>query len=101
MNAFEREAVLSSSTCVRACVHHSLPATVHRCVSLQLALIRSHLGAFDSEVPVSPPSNLTFSKSQAAVISVLLFSEITLELRKKTLSVKLCSQRKYPSLLLP
>lgn len=68
---------------VRACVHHSLPATVHRCVCLQLALIRSHLGAFDSEVPVSPLSNLTFSKSEAAIISILYLSEIKLELKKK------------------
>lgn len=92
-------------------MHLPLPATVHRCVCLQLALIRSHLGAFDSEVPVSPLSNLTFSKSQVAVISVIFLSEITLELKKnnkktKTLSIKLCSQskkekkRKHPTLLL-
>lgn len=53
---------------------------------MQLAFIKSHLGAFDSKVPVSPLRNLSVTvsreqaKSQAktaAVISMLFLSEIT------------------------
>lgn len=56
------------------------------CDFMQLAFIRSHLGAFDSEVPVSPLSNLRAAqaargaKSEASaptVISILFLSEIT------------------------
>lgn len=54
------------------------------CDLMQLALIKSHLGAFDSKVPVSSLSNLSFARAQAksktstaAVISILFLSEIT------------------------
>lgn len=56
------------------------------CDLMQLAFIKSHLGAFDSKVPVSPLRNLSVTvsreqaKSQAktaAVISMLFLSEIT------------------------
>lgn len=69
---------------VSVCVYVSPPATVLWYISLQLDLIKSHLGAFDSKVPVSPLSNLSFAKAQAkskastpAVISILFLSEIT------------------------
>lgn len=56
------------------------------CDFMQLALIKSHLGAFDSKVPVSPLSNLYVAQSRAkaksktsppSVISILFLSEIT------------------------
>lgn len=65
-------------------VRVSAPATVQWYTPLQLALIKSHLAAFDSEVPVSPLSNLSFARLQAkskastaAVISIPFLSEIT------------------------
>lgn len=96
MSVFECVAALSVSMCVSV----SLPATVHWCISLQLALIRSHLGTFDSKVPVSPLSNLSFSKSKAstpAVISILFLSEIT---SHKNTEHKAPQSKQTPALLL-
>ncbi len=89
MGVFECAVTVSESVCV--CV--SLTATVQwyipcfsLCDSMQLALIKSHLGAFDSKVPVSPLSNLSVAQagcrrnlrqSTPAVISILFLSEIT------------------------
>lgn len=48
---------------------------------MQLAFIRSHLGAFDSKVPVSPLSNLRAAQAvhrrNPIVISILFLSETT------------------------
>lgn len=89
MRVFERVVTASERACVCACVYVSPPATVRRCIpflsacdSTQLALIKSHLGAFDSKVPVSPLSNLSVAQAKSkastpAVISILFLSEIT------------------------
>lgn len=57
----------SLSMCVRMSVHLQYCGIFPFSLSdpSQLALIRSHLGAFDSEVPASPLSNLSFVKAQA------------------------------------
>lgn len=70
------------------CMHVLLPATVQWCTfpfclydSLQLALIKSHLGTFDSKVPVSPLSNHTVTQAahewnlrQALLLQLASFS---------------------------
>lgn len=54
--------------CLCACMYHCLllysgvfPFSL--CDLMQLALIKSHLGAFDSKVPVSPLSNLSVAQA--------------------------------------
>lgn len=49
--------------CVRIDVCYRAVYSLSLCDSMQLALIRSHLGAFDSKVPVSPLSNLCFAQA--------------------------------------
>lgn len=63
----------------------SVPATVQHfsvCDLMQLAFIKSHLGAFDSKVPVSSLSNHTVTQAKCresppAAISISFLSEIT------------------------
>lgn len=54
--------------CLHACTYHGLlpysgvfPFSL--CDLMQLALIKSHMGAFDSKVPVSPLSNLSVAQA--------------------------------------
>lgn len=72
--------------CLCACMYHCLllycgvfPFSL--CDLMQLAFIRSHLGAFDSKVPVSPLSNLRAAQAvhrrNPIVISILFLSETT------------------------
>lgn len=71
------------------CIYHCM--LLYSCVFpfclcdwMQLALIKSHLGTFDSKVPASLLSNLSFARvpakckaSTPTLISILFLSEIT------------------------